>query len=74
MHGLSCISFAVGNGHALAMRKGGFALMMFSNEKRCICPNDVQQHLKKKISTHRINMSIIIYVCVQDPNVKMLHL
>lgn len=48
MHGLSCISFAVGNGHALAMRKGGFALMMFSNEKRCICPNDVQQHLKKK--------------------------
>lgn len=63
MHGLSCISFAVGNDHALAMRKGGFALMMFSNIKK-----------KKKKSTHRINMSIIKYVCVQDPNVKMLHL
>jgi len=74
---------------ALAMGRGGFALMMFNNFKKkkkkrqvsfnnhaastlLICFLEKNNFLRQAM--HRINVSVVAYLHVRDPNVKMLHL
>lgn len=74
---------------ALAVGRGGFALMMFNyfrkntNKKAGSFYLTVMQLInllpeKKQFSegeaVHRISISIVAFLHVQDPNVKMFHL